>query len=129
MNSPTTRSRAATAIIAEIIAIQNPVAGTLSKLKRTLKNGGEATYHILQRWENGKNVSAHVPEDKVEHVAQGIERHRRLKELFRELAEAGTLAVLAGTTDPGLEKKTKSSRTFSPTRAKKRASRSTPSTR
>ena len=39
--------RSAAAILAEITAIENPIAGVLSEQSRKLKSGGTSTYYIL----------------------------------------------------------------------------------
>jgi len=105
MNSSHTGPRATPAILAEISAIQNPVAGTLSQVARTLKNGETATYHILQYWEGRRHVSVYVPPDKLAEIRQGVERNSRLKALFNELAQNGRDAVLSGNADDPVKKK------------------------
>ena len=123
-------TRPAAAIIADILTIKNPVKGTLTKTMRTLKNGSQYPHYHLQRSVKGKNITTYVPADKAENVMEGIRQQQRLTLLMEELAQAGLNAALADKADSGLEKKrTSSSKTSSPTRAKKRASSSTPSTR
>jgi hypothetical protein len=99
------RHRDRAAILADINAAGNTVAGTLTEKRRELKGGGTAVYHQLQRWEGGRNVTVHVPEGRVEAVRAGIEGRRRLDALLAELAAAGTAAALSGGADDPVKKK------------------------
>jgi hypothetical protein len=106
MNLTPTSFRNRTAILADILAIENTVEGTLTVKKHICKDGTTSLYHQLQLWENGKNKTVCVPADKVEAVKQGIERQKQLDALVHELKSAGTHAVLAGDTDQPAKKKT-----------------------
>jgi hypothetical protein len=90
------QARDRSAILADINAIENAIAGTLTEKRRELKGGGTAIYHQLQRWEGGRNVTVHVPSDKVGAVRAGIAGRARLDALLHELAAADTGAALAG---------------------------------
>ena len=122
MNLQPNRPRAKKAILAEILAIENPIAGTLTTTFRTLKNGAKAPHYHLQLWKNGKNQTTYVPRDKVEQVKQGIEQHKKLRELAAELEEDGVQAVLLGKTSApggdGVKKKNASGTSSKPTRKK-----------
>jgi hypothetical protein len=97
MKTPQTRqARDRSAILADISDIENAIAGTLTEKHRELKGGGTAVYHQLQRWDGGRNVTVHVPSDKVVAVRAGIAGRARLDALLRELAAADTEAALAG---------------------------------
>jgi len=88
--------RGRSAILADIATVGLVIAGTLTEKRRELKGGGTAVYHQLQRWEGGRNVTAHVPQDKVEAVREGIAGRRRLEALLAELSAADTAGALAG---------------------------------
>jgi len=100
----TTQTRDRSAILAEIGAVENAIAGTLTEKCRELKGGGTAVYHQLQRWKDGRNVTVHVPADRVEAVRAGIAGRARLESLLQELADADTEAALAGG-DPDKKKR------------------------
>jgi hypothetical protein len=97
--------RDASAILADINAIRNPVAGTLSEVSKTLKNGEETSFHILQYWDARRHVSIYIPPGKVAAVRAGVEGHGRLKALLRELSGASTHSILCGEADDPLKKK------------------------
>jgi hypothetical protein len=128
MNASTTSPRAPAAILADIGAIHNPVKGTLSKVAKTLKNGESSTYYVFQYWENKRHVSVYLDEKKAVNVQEGIDRHKKLKRLFDELAQNGRTAVLTGAAeDPAEKKKRTSSKTSTPRRRQAPASPSRPS--
>ncbi len=91
------RDRAA--VLADINAIGHVIAGKLTEKRRELKGGGIAVYYQLQRWEGGRNVTVHVPADKVDAVRAGIAGRMRLEALLDELCAAGTAEALAGGDD------------------------------
>ena len=98
----TTRARAPrdrAAVLADIAAVGHAIAGTLTEKRRELKGGGTAVYHQLQRWEGGRNVTVHVPADKVETVRAGIAGRARLEALLEELSAADTAEALAAGDD------------------------------
>jgi hypothetical protein len=105
MKTQVDRHRDRAAILADIGAIQSTVAGTLTEKRRGLKGGGTAVYHQLQRWEGGRNVTVHVPEERVEAVRAGIGGRKRLDALLAELAAADTAAALSGAADDPDKKK------------------------
>jgi uncharacterized surface protein with fasciclin (FAS1) repeats len=124
MNLSTTRPRATQAIFADILAIENPIRGSLTKVMRPLKNGTAYPHYHLQKWEKGKNVTQHIPIEKVEEVQKGIEQHKKLRELFEELENAGLFCTLNGM--PGdVKKNSKSSNSAksSPSKSPKSSSR------
>ena len=102
------QTRDRSAILADISAIENAIAGTLTEKRRELKGGGTAVYHQLQRWEGGRNVTVHVPAGKVGSVRAGIAGRARLDALLHELAAADTEAALDGG-DPDKKKRRKPS--------------------
>ena len=63
------QSRDRAAILADINAVGHAIAGTLTEKRRELKGGGSAVYYQLQRWEGGRNVTVHVPSDRVAAVS------------------------------------------------------------
>jgi hypothetical protein len=105
MTKNTEKIRDASAIVAEMLEIKSPVAGTLSQIRRTLANGTESRHHILQYWKDGRHVSKHVPAGQVSQVRDGIQRHSRLKALLQELGEAGAREALRGAAEDALKKK------------------------
>jgi hypothetical protein len=110
MNHTPIRPKAPTAVTADFNAITNPVIGTLSKLKRTLKNGEVKTDHILQYWENRKHISVYVPPEKVEAIERGIEQRKKLEACSRQWAQAGLHATLHPQPKDAAEKKKNTSR-------------------
>ena len=125
MSKHPTPPRDKKAIQADILSIQKPIAGTLSTLRRTLKNGQQKTYHILQRSHQGKHASSYVPHGQLEAVKKGIENRKRLELLMEEWLEAETRDALAPQNhvpqDPAAEakKKRKTSSTASPRKSAK----------
>ncbi len=97
--SRTVKPRDRAAILADIGAVGHAIAGTLTEKRRELKGGGTAVYHQLQRWEGGRNVTVHVPEDKVGAVRAGIAGRERLEALLEEVSAADTAEALAGGDD------------------------------
>lgn len=91
------RDRAA--ILADISAVGHAIAGTLTEKRRELKGGGSAVYYQLQRWEGGRNVTVHVPSDKVGAVRAGIAGRERIEALLEEVSAADTAEALAGGDD------------------------------
>ena len=91
------RDRAA--ILADISAVGHAIAGTLTEKRRELKGGGSAVYYQLQRWEGGRNVTVHVPSDKVGAVRGGIAGRERIEALLEEVSAADTAEALAGGDD------------------------------
>jgi hypothetical protein len=87
------------AVLADISAVGHAIAGTLTEKRRELKGGGTAVYHQLQRWEGGRNVTVHVPADKVDAVRAGIDGRMRLEALLEELSAADTAEALAAGDD------------------------------
>jgi hypothetical protein len=104
MTTEKTKHRDCSAILAEISAIGNIVAGTLCEFR---KGGSDTPHYHLQQWKDGKNVSTHVPRGSVASVREGIENRRRMEALTAELAAAGTAAALAGDAGDGDKKKRK----------------------
>jgi hypothetical protein len=102
MTTEKTTSRDRSAILAEINAIGNIVAGTLCEFR---KGGSDTPLYHIQQWKGGKNVSTHVPRGSVAAVREGIENRKRLEALVAELAAAGTVAALAGDAGDGDKKK------------------------
>ena len=132
MNLPPNSPRAKMAIIADILAIDNPIAGTLTTTFRTLKDGSKQPHYHLQKSRKGKNITTYIPPEKVERVKQGIEQYKKLKALNDELEQAGLNNVLNSPGETGSEdvkKKQKSSTSPKNTRNTSPASRSRPSPR
>ena len=102
------KHRDTSAILADIGAIRNPVAGTLTVVNRPLKGGGSYPHCHLQHWRGGRNVTTYVPPDRVEGVRAGIEARRRMESLMAELAAAGAAAALAGEAEDAVKKKRRS---------------------
>ena len=90
MSKKPTLPRDIKAVQAEILNLRNPVAGTLSEVKRTLKDGTHKTYHILQRTVNGKHTSQYVPPGQLEAVKAGIKERQKLDTLVEQWLATGT---------------------------------------
>ena len=90
------------AILADIASLDAAVRGTLSEKPRRLADGSVRVYHQLQRWENGRNQTIHVPERLVGAVRTATAEGRRLDALADELSARDTQTVLSG---DGLKKK------------------------
>ena len=97
------QSRDRAAILADINTVGSCIAGTLTERRRELRGGGVAVYHQLQRWEGGRNVTVHVPPDKVQAVRAGIAGRERIGALLEEVSAADTAEALAG--GDGVKKK------------------------
>jgi len=95
MSKKPTLPRDIKAVQAEILNLRNPVAGTLSEVRRTLKDGTPKTYHILQRTVNGKHTSQYVPPGQLEAVKAGIKERKKLDTLVEQWLATGTHATLA----------------------------------
>ena len=98
-------TRTTAAITADILAIQNPVAGTLTEIQRPSKGGKTRPHFHLQRWVDGKNQTSYVPAEKAAAVREGIARFKRLGELMNELAAAGATDILCGAAEDPAKKK------------------------
>lgn|SRR5574344_140963 len=96
------------AILADIASLGAAVRGTLSEKPRRLADGSVRVYHQLQRWENGRNQTIHVPERLVGAFRAATAEGRRLDALADELSASDTQTVLDGGAPK--KKRTKSSR-------------------
>jgi hypothetical protein len=99
MNLPPTSPRSAAAILADILAIENPIRGSLTITHRPSKNGTTKTHYHLQKSVNGKNVTTYIPPEKAEEVQKGIEQHKKLRALMDELDASGLQTALHGQTN------------------------------
>lgn len=88
------RSRAE--IISDMNGIECAVSGKITEKIRTLSNGETATYYQLQRWENGRNVTTHIPKERLQALAEAAAGHAKLKALVAELSVVDTKTVLDG---------------------------------
>ena len=68
------------------------LAGSLSRVERTDKQGRTTTYHLLTFKEAGKTRSVYVPKDMLKEVERWTLNYRRIKKL---LAQASMLSVEA----------------------------------
>jgi hypothetical protein len=94
------------AILADIAKTGLTVEGTLTETQRKLKNGKTYQHFHLQRWEQGRNITAYVPKHKVRAVKEGIANREKLTGLFKELAAADSAAVFcASAPEDHLKKK------------------------
>ena len=84
------------AILADIASLGAAVRGTLSEKPRRLADGSVRVYHQLQRWENGRNQTIHVPESLVGAFRAATAEGRRLDALADELSASDTQTVLDG---------------------------------
>lgn len=88
-------ARPRSAILSDIASLGAAVRGTLSEKPRRLADGSVRVYHQLQRWENGRNRTIHVPERLVGAFKAATAEGRRLDVLADELSAHDTRSVLA----------------------------------
>lgn len=95
-------------ILSDIASLGPAVRGTVTEKPRRMADGTVRVYHQLQRWENGRNRTIHIPGHLVDAFKAATAGGRRLDALADELSECDTESVLAG--DTLKKKRTRSSR-------------------
>lgn len=86
-------------ILRQIAGITAMERGKLSAFSFEDRPGAAGPYYRLQRWENGKNHSRHVPAEEVPAVqaaVSGYAQFRQLTEQYADLVVAETRDKLAG---------------------------------
>lgn len=94
------RSRAE--IVSEMNGIKCVVSGKITEKRRILKNGKSVVYHQLQQWVDGRNVTTHVPKERLPAFVDAVAGHAKINELVGELSTVDTKAVTEGA---GVKKK------------------------
>jgi hypothetical protein len=100
-------------LLRQISQIQRMERGKLS----IMREGADATHYKHQVWEDGKNVSRHVPDDQAQAVQAAIDGYHQFQELTGQYAQqviAKTRAELAATSkkkNPNPRSKSSSRRT------------------
>lgn len=103
-------------ILRQIAAITAMERGKLSAYSFADRPGAAGPYYRLQRWENGKNQTRHVPAEEVPAVQAALAGHaqyRQLTEQYSELVIAETRQNIAGS-----KKNDAHHRSFSPRKRK-----------
>ena len=88
------RSRAE--IVSEMNGITCVVAGKITEKRRVLKNGKSVVYHQLQQWVDGRNVTTHIPKERLPAFVDAVDGHAKINELVGELSAVDTKAVAEG---------------------------------
>ena len=83
-------------IVSDINSVKCVVAGKITEKRRTLKNGETVAYHQLQQWVEGKNVTTHIPKERLTAFMEAVAGHERLNNLVGELSTVDTKAVVEG---------------------------------
>jgi hypothetical protein len=81
-------------LLAQIGRIPAIVRGKLSERR----SRGKLTGYKLQRWQNGRNETLHVPAEKVEGVQEGTDGYRLFTKLSEEYVQAREQEVLRADT-------------------------------
>jgi hypothetical protein len=85
---------------AEIVSAMNSIkcvaSGKITQKRRILKNGETVVYHQLQQWVDGKNVTTHIPKERLSAFTEAIAGHAELTNLVSELSAVDTKAVVEG---------------------------------
>lgn len=74
-------------ILAEIARIQSMEFGKLSEYQRPGRAKDAATYHRLQSWQEGKNVSRHVRPEELPALREALEGYARFCALTQQYAQ------------------------------------------
>jgi len=86
-------------LLQQIAAIPAMERGKLSPYSPNERTGGAGPYHKLQRWEDGKNHTRHVPAEElpaVEAALAGYTQYQQLTEQYAELVISATRQNIAG---------------------------------
>ena len=94
--TPRTLLRNRAEIVSEMNSIQCVASGRITEKRRTLKNGETVAYHQLQQWVDGKNVTTHIPKDRLAAFTEAVAGYERLTNLVGELSTVDTKAVVEG---------------------------------
>ena len=93
---PQTPLRNRAEIVSDMNSIKCVASGKITEKRRTLKNGETVAYHQLQQWVDGKNVTTHIPKDRLPAFTDAVAGHERLNNLVGELSTVDTKAVVEG---------------------------------
>ena len=93
-SQPLLRDRAE--IVSDMNSIKCVASGKITQKRRTLKNGETVIYHQLQQWVDGKNITTHIPRERLSAFTEAIAGHAELINLVGELSTVDTKAVIEG---------------------------------
>jgi hypothetical protein len=88
-----------THLLEQIAAIPAMERGTLSRYTFKERSHTAGPYHKLQRWQEGKNHTRHVPAEElpaVQSALAGYAQYRQLTEQYADLVIAETRQNIAG---------------------------------
>jgi hypothetical protein len=91
---PSLRNRAE--IVSEMNGIKSVVSGKITEKRRTLKNGETVAYHQLQQWVDGRNVTTHIPKERLAAFTEAVTGHAKLNDLVEELSTVDTKSIVEG---------------------------------
>lgn len=78
-------------LLQQMASIDSMIRGHLSQQTYRRKSAGrlltQGPYHLLQRYQDGKNNCQRIGPDELEFIAQAVEGHARFQELARRYAE------------------------------------------
>jgi hypothetical protein len=74
-------------ILAEIARIQSMEFGKLSEYQRPGRAKDSSTYHRLQIWQDGKNLTRHVRPEELPALREAIEGYARFCALTQQYAQ------------------------------------------
>lgn len=74
-------------ILAEIARIQSMEFGRLSEYQRPGRAKDSATYHRLQIWQDGRNITRHVRPEELPALREAIEGYARFCALTQQYAQ------------------------------------------
>jgi len=90
-----TETRRRAEILGELENIPFAVQGKICENRKKLADGRVAVYHNLQWWQDGKNHSIHIPENRLAEFEEAVRGGKRAKELLMELSRCDAQAVLS----------------------------------
>jgi hypothetical protein len=94
--TPLTSLRNRAEIVSEMNGIKSVVSGKITEKRRTLKNGETVAYHQLQQWVEGRNVTTHIPKERLTAFTEAVTGHAKLNDLVEELSRVDTKSIVEG---------------------------------
>lgn len=93
---PSMPLRSRSEIVSDLHGVTRAISGKITKKQKRLKDGRIATYHQLQQWTDGRNVTTHIPEDRLGAFVEAVAGRGKLDTLVSELSSVDTQAILKG---------------------------------
>ena len=90
-----TETRRRAEILGELENIPFAIQGKICENRKNLADGKVAVYHNLQWWQDGKNHSIHIPENRLAEFEEAVRGGKRAKELLMELSRCDAQDVLS----------------------------------